>query len=244
MIIILYWLHHLVTSPSYWVHPPVCLVSSGPSVQIETLSQSVSRLECGPLVPPARSMNLCRAELVMARSRSRPRQEMMLTSASVSSYIIGHWTLLLCGLVMNDTCWPCVWGVGWPPRLLQRWTMTCSIMQTPSPGCCCSLCTLTAVACLGYSQPGHPAGLQSGDFCSVSPQPPGRDVTSQPQAQPLCDSLRLSKTWILPRDMIISTGSVTAQLRFWMMITVLPCKEILFMILYLRTSSQLDRVQN
>ena len=91
MIIILYWLHHLVTSPSYWVHPPVCLVSSGPSVQIETLSQSVSRLECGPLVPPARSMNLCRAELVMARSRSRPRQEMMLTSASVSSYIIGHW---------------------------------------------------------------------------------------------------------------------------------------------------------
>ena len=173
MIIILYWLHHLVTSPSYWVHPPVCLVSSGPSVQIETLSQSVSRLECGPLVPPARSMNLCRAELVMARSRSRPRQEMMLTS-----YIIGHWTLLLCGLVMNDTCWPCVWGVGWPPRLLQRWTMTCSIMQTPSPGCCCSLCTLTAVACLGYSQPGHPAVLQSGDFCSVSPQPPGRDVTS------------------------------------------------------------------
>ena len=43
MIIILYWLHHLVTSPSYWVHPPVCLVSSGPSVQIETLSQSVSQ---------------------------------------------------------------------------------------------------------------------------------------------------------------------------------------------------------
>ena len=180
MIIILYWLHHLVTSPSYWVHPPVCLVSSGPSVQIETLSQSVSQSAGVCTTGPSCQVN----EPVQSWAGDGQVQVQAQAGDDVNQcqcVQLHHWslaTLLLCGLVMNDTCWPCVWGVGWPPRLLQRWTMTCSIMQTPSPGCCCSLCTLTAVACLGYSQPGHPAVLQSGDFCSVSPQPPGRDVTS------------------------------------------------------------------
>lgn len=155
--IIGHWLHHGYLSVS-----PVCLVTSPWCwclLQIETPPATAGCPVLVVMVLPiwSRSLNLCLWWL-----GSGPWRWWWWSSRIVTSWTRSPWTtslLLLCGLVMNDTWWPCVGRL----VVVEAAAEVDNDLQHHAvlAGCCCSLCTLTAVACLEL-QPPLARVLQSG----------------------------------------------------------------------------------